>query len=165
VNRYRDSGFLIVVDDFGCEQSNIDRLIQIHPDINQDRPMLISGIESDPYRQSILKSIHSLAEMTGPFASPRESRRSTRSRLPRARHRPLSGIRHRLSLAGPPTLERETEERIKVVQEEVRELSLGNLRKRRRLTGDINVLADWLIRQIVPENLGAMTQVSRNSSP
>ena len=65
VRKYRDSGFLIVIDDFGCEHSNIDRLIQIHPDIIKVDRSIISCIENDPYRQSILKSIHSLAEMTG----------------------------------------------------------------------------------------------------
>ncbi len=160
VNRYRDSGFLIVVDDFGCEQSNIDRLIQIHPDIIKIDRCLISGIESDPYRQSILKSIHSLAEMTGSLCLAEGV--ETIDEI-RACHELGIDLYQGFAIAYPspdlPTLERETEERIKVVQEEVRELSLGNLRKRRRLTGDINVLADWLIRQIVPENLGAMTQV------
>ena len=65
VHQQRTKGFLIVVDDFGSEHSNIERLILLHPDIIKIDRNIIQGIDTDVYRQSILKSIVSLSEMTG----------------------------------------------------------------------------------------------------
>ncbi len=63
--RYREAGFLIVVDDFGTEHSNLERLIQVRPDIIKVDRNIISGVESDHYKQSVLKSICGLSEMIG----------------------------------------------------------------------------------------------------
>lgn len=154
VNHYRDSGFLIVIDDFGCEQSNIDRLIQIQPDIIKIDRSIISGIENDTYRQSILKSIHSLAEMTGSLCLAEGV--ETISEI-RTCHRHGVDLFQGFAIAYPSPnllqLEKDTEERIKLIQADIRRITLDNLRMKRRLTGDINMLADWFIRQLPRGNL------------
>jgi len=63
--RYREAGFLIVVDDFGTEHSNLERLIQVRPDIIKVDRNIISGVDRDHYKQSVLKSICGLSEMIG----------------------------------------------------------------------------------------------------
>ncbi len=160
VGRYRDAGFLIVIDDFGCEQSNIDRLIQIRPDIIKVDRNIIAEIESDPYRQSILKSIHSLAEMTGALCLAEGV--ETVEEIATCH---LLGVDlfQGFSIACPapdlPLLELRTKARIAELQEELRSITLNALRSRRRLTGDANALADWLIRQLMPGDLDAMYPV------
>lgn len=160
VNRYRESGFVIVIDDFGCEHSNIDRLIQIHPDIIKIDRNVIAGIEKDTYRQSILKSIHSLAEMTGSLCLAEGVETlveiKTCQSLGVDLFQGFAIARPAPDLAG---LEERTKARIEELQEEVYRESIAALRSRRRLTGDINMLADWLIRQIDPENLPSMAHV------
>lgn len=160
VTHYRDSGFLIVIDDFGTEHSNIDRLIQIHPDIIKIDRSIISGIEDDPYRQSILKSIHSLSEMTGSLclAEGVETIEEIRTCY-------LLGVDlfQGFAIACPSpdllTLEKETIEQISWIQTTLHSSLLSALRGKRRLTGDITVLADWLIRQIGTSDLESMCQV------
>ena len=149
VGRYRDSGFLIVIDDFGCEHSNLDRLIQIHPDIIKIDRSLVSGIEKDPYRQSIVKSIHSLAEMTGSLclAEGVETLEEIRTC-----HQLGVDLYQGFGIARPrgdlDALQKETQTRIKELQQDVRYHSLNALKRKRRLTADIQVLGDWLLRQL-----------------
>jgi len=160
VNRYRESGFLIVIDDFGCEHSNIDRLIQIHPDIIKIDRNIISGIENDPYRQSILKSIHSLAEMTGSLclAEGVETLEEIKTC-----HNLGVDLYQGFSIAHPapdlPGLEARTLTRVRELQEDIHRETVASLRKRRRLTGDINMLADWLIRQVDPRDTHGLDHV------
>ena len=160
VNHYRNSGFLIVIDDFGCEHSNLDRLIQIHPDIIKIDRSIISQIETDPYRQSILKSIHSLAEMTGALCLAEGV-----ETLDEILTCHLLGVDlfQGFAIARPsPDLETVGTEALAAVaqiQNDIHKAILDSLRSKRRLTGDINVLADWLIRQISFRNLDAMTPV------
>lgn len=159
-SHYRQSGFLIIIDDFGCEHSNLDRLIQIHPDIIKVDRSIISGIEGDPYRQSILKSIHSLAQMTGSLCLAEGV-----ETIGEIRTCHLLGVDlfQGFAISRPepdlPALERSTLERIAEIQEELRKPTIDALRTTRRLTGDVNKLADWLIRQISPGDIGAMTSV------
>ena len=149
VRHYRDSGFLIVIDDFGSEHSNLDRLIQIHPDIIKIDRNLVTGIADDPYRQSIVKSIHSLAQMTGSLCLAEGV-----ETLEEIRVCHLIGIDlfQGFAIGEPspdlPTLERQTLDRVAGLQNELHKSVLAALRDKRRLTGDINVLADWLIRQL-----------------
>lgn len=160
VTHYRDSGFLIIIDDFGTEHSNIDRLIQIHPDIIKIDRSIISGIENDPYRQSILKSIHSLSEMTGALCLAEGV-----ETIEEIRTCHLLGVDlfQGFAIAYPSPdlllLERETIEKIAWLQDDLRKITVDSLRSKRRLTGDINVLADWLIRQLVPGNFNSMYPV------
>ncbi|HHU36496.1 MAG TPA: EAL domain-containing protein [Treponema sp.] len=160
VTHYRESGFLIVIDDFGCEHSNIDRLIQIHPDVIKVDRSIIANIESDPYRQSILKSINSLAQMTGALCLAEGV-----ETIEEIQTCHLLGVDlfqgYAFALPNPdlPTLEKETLARIKEVQDKIRQITLDSLRVRRRLTGDINVLAEWLVRQIDPHKFDCMNLV------
>lgn len=149
VHHYRNSGFLIVIDDFGCEHSNIDRLIQIRPDIIKVDRSIISGIESDFYRQSIMKSIHSLAEMTGALCLAEGVETIEEMRTC---HVMGVDLFQGFAIASPspdlPELEEQTLRRISEIREEIRPASVESLRVKRRLTGDINILADWLVRQV-----------------
>lgn len=149
VERFRESGYLIVIDDFGCEHSNIDRLIQIHPDIIKIDRNIISGIESDHYRQSILKSIHSLADMTGSLCLAEGV--ETLEEL-RTCHMLGVDLYQGFVIAHPAPdlheLKLRAKARVSELQAEIHRVTLDSLRQRRRLTGDINMLADWLIRQI-----------------
>lgn len=160
VNHYRESGYLIVVDDFGCEHSNLDRLIQIHPDIIKIDRNIISGIERDQYRQSILKSIHSLAEMTGALCLAEGV-----ETLDEIRTCHLLGVDlfQGFAIAYPAPdlveLESRTKNRMIEIKEVVKKASFEAIRQRRRLTGDINKLADWLIRQMSPEHPDTMNLV------
>ncbi len=160
VNHYRDSGFLIVIDDFGCEHSNLDRLIQIHPDIIKIDRSIISEIERDPYRQSILKSIHSLAEMTGSLCLA-EGVETLEEIL--TCHLLGVDLFQGFAIACPsPDLEKVGAEALKAIEQiqgDIRKATFDAIRSKRRLTGDINVLADWLIRQISARNLDSMTPV------
>jgi len=159
-NHYRESGFLIVIDDFGSEHSNLDRLIQIHPDIIKIDRSIISGIESDSYRQSILKSIHSLAEMTGSLCLAEGVETIAEIRMCH-----LLGVDlfQGFAIAYPSpdlkTLEIETTARIALLQADVHKITIDSLKQKRRLTGDINVLADWLVRQITHVDFGLLKPV------
>ncbi len=160
VRHYRESGFLIVIDDFGCEHSNIDRLIQIHPDIIKVDRSIISGIEDDPYRQSILKSIYSLAQMTGSLCLAEGVETLEEIKVC---HQLGVDLFQGFAIACPepdlPALEEKTLVRVAEIRKELRTSSLEALRSRRRLTGDIHVLADWLIRQISTDDLESLSPV------
>lgn len=157
VSHYRNAGFLIIIDDFGCKQSNLDRLIQIHPDVIKIDRSIISCIENDPYRQSILKSIKSLAEMTGALCLAEGV-----ETLPEILTCHLLGVDlfQGFAIAFPSPdiekLEKITMLQIKGLQKELQKGSVEHIRKKRRLTGDINMLADWLIRQIEPKHFDSM---------
>ena len=114
-----------MIDDFGCEHSNIDRLIQIHPDVIKVDRSIIANIESDPYRQSILKSINSLAQMTGALCLAEGV-----ETIEEIQTCHLLGVDlfqgYAFALPNPdlPTLEKETLARIKEVQDKIRQLIL-----------------------------------------
>ncbi|ULQ58832.1 EAL domain-containing protein [Brucepastera parasyntrophica] len=160
VNHYRDSGFLIVIDDFGCEHSNLERLIQIHPDIIKIDRNIISGIAHDSYRQSILKSIHLLAEMTGSLCLAEGV-----ETLEEIETCHLLGVDlfQGFAIAKPSPnlqkLEEKTLETIDEMRSYIHKSSLASLRSKRRLTGDVKILADWLVKQINPDNFDSMKQV------
>ena len=154
VSRQRENGFLIVADDFGTEHSNMERLIQIKPDIIKIDRNIISGIEKDAYRQSILKSIHSLAEMTGSLCLAEGV--ETEEEIVTCY---MFGVDlfQGFAIARPAgdleALEKQTLLRIEELRKKLKKESVKALKEKRRLTGDINSLADWLVRQITPDNL------------
>jgi len=65
VNRYRAAGFLIVLDDFGDSHSNLNRVVQLKPDIIKIDKALIRNIDSDYYKQSIVQTITRLSNKIG----------------------------------------------------------------------------------------------------
>ncbi|MBE6345253.1 MAG: EAL domain-containing protein [Spirochaetaceae bacterium] len=154
VNRHRETGFLIVVDDFGCEHSNMERLIQIHPDIIKIDRSIICGIESDLYRQSILKSIHGLSQMTGSLCLA-EGVETVEEIL--TCYRLGVDLFQGFGIAKPAfdlaQVEKETISRVKELRKIIKEDTLKKLKEKRRLTGDINSLANWLLKQISMEKL------------
>ncbi|MBO5137676.1 MAG: EAL domain-containing protein [Spirochaetaceae bacterium] len=160
VNHYRDTGFLIVADDFGCEHSNMERLIQIHPDIIKIDRSIISGIENDAYRQSILKSINSLSQMTGSLclAEGVETMEEVLTCY-------MYGVDlfQGFAVAKPSfdlkQLEKDTNAKITEMRDIIKSKMVSFLRTKRRLTGNIDSLADWLVRQISTESLDSMELV------
>ncbi len=149
VQQQRESGFLIVVDDFGSEHSNIERLILLHPDIIKIDRNIIHGIDTDIYRQSILKSIVGLSEMTGAIclAEGVETPEEVYTCV-------LLGVNlmQGYAIAHPASdlvaLEQEALQNLKGFQHEVHQRAVTLLQETRYHTGDVNTIADWLIRQI-----------------
>ena len=65
VELYKGFGFLIVLDDFGAQHSNLDRILSLKPDILKIDRDLIHGVGRDYYKQSIVSSISNLAGKIG----------------------------------------------------------------------------------------------------
>lgn len=66
--RNRAHGFLISLDDFGTQHSNLERVALVRPDIIKIDRSIISGVAEDPYRRSVLRSVTYLARTVGAFA-------------------------------------------------------------------------------------------------
>jgi len=65
VNRHKQAGFLIVLDDFGESHSNLNRVVQLKPDIIKIDKALIRDIQADYYKQSIVQAIIKLSNKIG----------------------------------------------------------------------------------------------------
>jgi len=65
VENYRNQGFLIAIDDFGTDNSNFNRIVEIKPDIIKISGDLIQGISKNFIKKSIVKSIVSLSKKIG----------------------------------------------------------------------------------------------------
>lgn len=160
VKKQRESGFLIVVDDFGSEHSNIERLILIHPDVIKIDRNIVHDIDKDTYRQSILKSIVSLSEMTGSVCLA-EGVETPEELVTCA----LFGVNllQGYEIAKPNSdlkkLEKQALDKIKFYREKIYEKIIFNLKETRLLTGDVNMIADWLIRQIDVDSIDTMESV------
>lgn len=160
VRQQRESGFLIVVDDFGSEHSNIERLILIHPDIIKIDRNIIHGIDKDAYRQSILKSIVSLSEMTGSVCLA-EGVETEEELLTCA----LLGVNLLQGFAiGRPDadlkkIEKSALKKIKSCQNHLRKQIVSRLKETSYLTSDVNSVADWLVRQIDCQPIESMETI------
>ena len=160
VRQQRESGFLIVVDDFGSEHSNIERLILIHPDIIKIDRNIIHGIDKDAYRQSILKSIVSLSEMTGSVCLA-EGVETEAELLTCA----LLGVNLLQGFAiGRPDadlkkIEKSALKKIKSCQNLLRKQIVSRLKETSYLTSDVNSVADWLVRQIDCQPIESMETI------
>ena len=121
---------------------------------------IIHGIDKDSYRQSILKSIHSLSQMTGAVCLAEgvetEAEVITCAKLG-------VDLFQGFAIAKPAAdlflLEKETKAIVQNYREIIKKEIIGDLRVTRRLTGDVNHLADWLIRQLDFDNMEAMEPV------
>lgn len=65
VNNLRKKGFMILIDDFGKGDSNIERLLKVQPDIIKIDKSLISNIEIDVYKKSFVNALQIYASITG----------------------------------------------------------------------------------------------------
>lgn len=65
VNRHKRAGFLIVLDDFGESHSNLNRVVQLKPDIIKIDKALIRNIQDDYYKQSIVQATIKLSNKIG----------------------------------------------------------------------------------------------------
>ncbi|MEG6584529.1 EAL domain-containing protein [Dendrosporobacter sp. 1207_IL3150] len=62
---HREYGFLLAVDDMGIGSSNLDRTMQLKPDIIKVDRALIKNIDQDNYKQEIFKSLIGLSRKVG----------------------------------------------------------------------------------------------------
>ena len=65
VENYRRHGFIIAMDDYGTNHSNLERIIQIRPDIVKIPRELIDGVHTDFYKEAIVRSIIHLTRNIG----------------------------------------------------------------------------------------------------
>lgn len=63
--RNRDAGFLIILDDFGTEHSNLERVAVVKPDIIKIDRSIVSGSSRDPVKRSVLRSVAYLSRTIG----------------------------------------------------------------------------------------------------
>ena len=63
--RFRELGFLVVLDDVGAGHSNLDRIPLIHPDILKIDRSLIADVDGDYYKQETVKSLVGLSRRIG----------------------------------------------------------------------------------------------------
>lgn len=62
---YRKLGFMLALDDVGTGFSNMDRILDIKPDIIKIDMALVSGIHDDYHKQGVFKSLVNLANIIG----------------------------------------------------------------------------------------------------
>ena len=65
LNSLREKGFKIAIDDFGAENSNMSRLLEIHPDYLKIDGVFIKNIVADNKSQLIVESIVQLCNKSG----------------------------------------------------------------------------------------------------
>ena len=65
VNRYREYGFLIAIDDLGAGFSNLNRIVGIQPNIIKLDMDLVKGVSEDFYKKETVQAVIHLAHSTG----------------------------------------------------------------------------------------------------
>ncbi|WP_420125967.1 EAL domain-containing protein [Longimicrobium sp.] len=65
VRRYRDDGFLVVLDDVGAGHANLDRIAFVKPDIIKADRSLVQNVDADFHKLEVLKSLVKLSERIG----------------------------------------------------------------------------------------------------
>jgi EAL domain-containing protein (putative c-di-GMP-specific phosphodiesterase class I) len=65
VQRNRESGFLIILDDFGTGHSNLERIARIRPDVIKIDRSIVSGAAADPTKRVVLQAITRLSTTIG----------------------------------------------------------------------------------------------------
>jgi EAL domain-containing protein (putative c-di-GMP-specific phosphodiesterase class I) len=65
VEYYNKGGFLVVLDDVGTGYSNLDRILDVKPDILKADRSLVQGIHADRYKQNVFKALVNLSERIG----------------------------------------------------------------------------------------------------
>ncbi|GAB4215181.1 MAG: hypothetical protein OHK0013_40500 [Sandaracinaceae bacterium] len=65
VPRYAQQGFTIALDDLGAGHASLNRLVELRPDVAKLDMALVRGIDRDPYRLALLKSLVRFAEEVG----------------------------------------------------------------------------------------------------
>lgn len=65
VPRYACQGFTIALDDLGAGHASLNRLVELRPDVAKLDMKLIRGIDADPYRLALLKSLVRFADEVG----------------------------------------------------------------------------------------------------
>lgn len=63
--RYRRRGFLIALDDFGASHSNLERLVELKPDVVKIDRNLVSGVHDNHYKRAVVEAISGLCHSFG----------------------------------------------------------------------------------------------------
>ncbi|MFW6252830.1 MAG: EAL domain-containing protein [bacterium] len=63
--RYRRHGFLIALDDFGASHSNLERLVELKPDVVKIDRNLVSGVHENHYKRAVVEAISGLCHSFG----------------------------------------------------------------------------------------------------
>lgn len=63
--RYKEAGFLVVIDDVGVGHSNLDRIAGLKPDIIKADLSLLRDIDREYHKQEVFKSLVHLSERIG----------------------------------------------------------------------------------------------------
>lgn len=66
--RNRETGFVITLDDFGTQHSNLERVALVQPDVIKIDRSIITGVAGDLVRRSVLRSVVYLARVVGALA-------------------------------------------------------------------------------------------------
>ena len=66
--RNRAAGFVITLDDFGTEHSNLQRVPLVRPDVIKIDRSIVHGVADDVYQQSVLRSVVYLSRVVGALA-------------------------------------------------------------------------------------------------
>ncbi len=66
--RNRNAGFVITLDDFGTEHSNLQRVPLVRPDVIKIDRSIVNGVADDVYQHSALRSVVYLARVVGALA-------------------------------------------------------------------------------------------------
>lgn len=65
IHKYRKKGFYMSIDDIGKDYFNLDKLLLINPDIIKINTCLLQNLESESYRNNLLKFISVVAHEMG----------------------------------------------------------------------------------------------------
>lgn len=65
VQRNREAGFLIILDDFGTGHSNLERIARIRPDVIKIDRSIVAGAATDPTKRMVLQAITRLSTTIG----------------------------------------------------------------------------------------------------
>ncbi|GMQ59737.1 EAL domain-containing protein [Vallitalea sediminicola] len=65
IKKYRAKGFYMSIDDIGKDYYNLDKLLLINPDIIKINTFLLQNLESEQYRNYLMKFISSIAHEMG----------------------------------------------------------------------------------------------------
>ena len=65
VNRYREYGFIIALDDVGAGFSNLNRIPLLNPDIIKIDRYILSNIDADHHKKEVIRALVGLASNTG----------------------------------------------------------------------------------------------------
>lgn len=65
IQRYRDLGFAICIDDLGRDYSNLDKIIMMNPDIIKINARRLNNLEDQDYKKNVITFLNHIAQKMG----------------------------------------------------------------------------------------------------